>query len=328
MLFHEIYNNYFNAAAKAIEYAIDGKLNKKSLDKIVDRYAFGESFITIPDKVSYEWNLIDDEFETPIMNKATMPLSELQRRWLRSILDDPRLRLFMGTDEELNKVANLYSDVKPLYDREFFRYFDRYGNGDPYEDENYINVFRKVMAGIKERRRLHIDYRNRHGYDRTMTTVPVCIEYSSKNDVFRVICSSFKNEGYNTLNMGRIVNVELGEALPAAEYEDTRKCILNAKRSDRKTVNFEIADYRNALERVMLHFSDLEKETMEIREKHYEVKLYYDSADETEILIRLLSFGEMIKVTGPDAFVARVKERIQKQKELFKEMYSEPEGVD
>ena len=53
----------------------------------------------------------------------------------------------------------------------------------------------------------------------------------------------------------------------------------------------DLYDTRNALERAMLHFSDLEKETERIDDKHYRVTLKYRQGDETEILIRILSFG-------------------------------------
>ena len=78
-----------------------------------------------------------------------------------------------------------------------------------------------------------------------------------------------------------------------------------------------IRDDRNALERVMLHFSDLKKETMKISEKEYNMKLFYDSEDETEVLIRILGFGPMIKVTEPESFIRLIRERLGRQKKLW-----------
>ena len=40
----------------------------------------------------------------------------------------------------------------------------------------------------------------------------------------------------------------------------------------------------------------------------------YDREDETEVLIRILSFGPMIKVIGSERFVNLIKDRLQKQK--------------
>lgn len=82
-------------------------------------------------------------------------------------------------------------------------------------------------------------------------------------------------------------------------------------------LSFELTDYRNALERVLLHFSHLRKETKRLDGKHYRVTLFFDPQDETEMVIRLLSFGPMIRVTEPPEMVHLLRERIKRQRELI-----------
>ena len=79
-------------------------------------------------------------------------------------------------------------------------------------------------------------------------------------------------------------------------------------------VTFELEDRRNALNRVLLHFSHLEKETKRLDEGRYRVTLTYDRQDETEMVIRILSFGPVIRVTEPESFISLLRERIEKQK--------------
>ena len=86
-----------------------------------------------------------------------------------------------------------------------------------------------------------------------------------------------------------------------------------------KTLVMELFDVRNALERAMLHFSDLEKETERIDEKHYRITLNYKQGDETELLIRILSFGPVLKVTTPETMVAQIRERLARQAMLIGE---------
>lgn len=76
----------------------------------------------------------------------------------------------------------------------------------------------------------------------------------------------------------------------------------------------ELNDERNALERAMLHFSHLEKETVKLEEQQYRITLRYDRDDENELLIRVLSFGPMLRVISPDSFITQIKYRLQKQK--------------
>ena len=77
-----------------------------------------------------------------------------------------------------------------------------------------------------------------------------------------------------------------------------------------------LTDERNALERAMIHFSDLEKETVRLDDVHYRVKLCYRKEDETEILIRILSFGPKLYVSGPEEFRNLIRDRLEKQRKL------------
>ena len=42
----------------------------------------------------------------------------------------------------------------------------------------------------------------------------------------------------------------------------------------------------------------------------------YDGEDETEVLIRVLSFGPRLRVVAPEAFVDKIRERLERQKRL------------
>ena len=60
----------------------------------------------------------------------------------------------------------------------------------------------------------------------------------------------------------------------------------------------------------------LKKET-EKKENTYFVKLFYDESDETEMVIRLLSFGPMIKVIEPLEIQTTHKTKIKETKSIF-----------
>lgn len=76
-------------------------------------------------------------------------------------------------------------------------------------------------------------------------------------------------------------------------------------------------DERNGLERVLLHFSHFEKETQKLADRLYQIRLRYDKDDETELLIRVLSFGPVLEVIEPSAFVTLMRKRIAVQKQRF-----------
>lgn len=43
------------------------------------------------------------------------------------------------------------------------------------------------------------------------------------------------------------------------------------------------------------------------------ITLNYMQGDETEILIRILSFGPVLKVTAPESMVSQIRERLDRQ---------------
>jgi len=300
MLFSEVYGSYFNVVSAVLARACGGTLTAGELEEIVRQKAFAESVLTIPAALrSGTWPLLTPELETPLRHAPDMPLTTLQKRWLKALLQDPRIRLFAPSGEGLE-------DVEPLYPPEAFVYFDRYGDGDPYEDPLYAAHFRTILTALREKRKLRVAFDGHRGARHSWVCVPYKLEYSSKDDKFRLITSSRRSA--LSINLARIRSCSL---LPPYTQEEYRPAAPK-----RETLVLELTDERNALERAMLHFSHLEKETERLDGDRYRVTLRYEREDETEMLIRVLSFGPVLKVISPDGFIKKMRERIEKQIQL------------
>lgn len=305
MLFNEIYSAYYNALAVLINKAIDGELNSRNASDFIKTEAFRESFVYIMDAIQKEqWQVITKEFKTPIKNYTRMPLTTLQKQFLKSISLDKRFALFTG-----GKMEGL-DDVQPLYEEKDFYYFDLINDGDPYENPEYIEVFKKVLSALKEKRKLHISFIDGKGNNQRKVCIPRRLEYSEKDDKFRLLCLGFHS--LSTINLARIKSCE---CLDKFDEKALKPLIRN-----KENIVLEITDERNALERCMLHFSNYEKVTTQFDEKHYEMKLTFHKDDETEVLIRVLSFGPLVKVKSPDHFIELIKERLIRQKELVNQV--------
>jgi hypothetical protein len=306
MLFSEIYGSYFNALAAVLEEAVSHRLTAAQLStarlaEIAGERAFGESAPRILSALETgEWPLLRRDFTTPLKNVPAMPLTLLQKRWLKALLGDPRARLFDTPTEGLK-------DVEPLYTQDVFKYFDRYADGDPYEDEAYVKNFRAVLTALREGRKIRIRFRGGKGDEHLWICVPLRLEYSSKDDKFRLSVASSSSASF--VNMGRIVSCELLD--PCAPEERAEP----ARRTE--TLELKLIDKRNALERAMLHFSHLEKETRRLDGDRYSITLRYDCDDETEMIIRVLAFGPMVQVVSPESFIAKIRERLKKQRALW-----------
>ena len=79
------------------------------------------------------------------------------------------------------------------------------------------------------------------------------------------------------------------------------------------TITVKIRDERNAMERFMLHFAHFEKQAEKLDKTHYLVKIKYAHDDESEMVIRILSFGPMIEVLEPEPFRNLIIEKLEKQ---------------
>ena len=295
MLFSEIYGSYYQAVAKILSKAVAGTLDGKTLRQIVRDTAFAESPLTIPDALtSGQWPLLNPDYSTPLYQEPAMPLTLLQKRWMKAILLDPRVQLFQPDTTGLE-------DIEPLFRPEWLVYFDRCTDGDDYKNPGYIRIFRTILAALREKKQLWVVFRDSKGNRHNTVVSPQYLEYSEKDDRFRLAAEGFRPW---SINLSRIKECQ---ALEMQAYT-THQVFLHTQ-----SLTMELADERNALERVLLHFSHLEKETKRLDDTHYQVTLRYDQNDETEMLIRILSFGAVVRVTAPESFREKIRQRLAMQ---------------
>ena len=300
MIFSELYSAYYTAVAAVLKAACDHPLEKKELREIVNRCAFAESVLSIePALYEERWQLLLPNGTTPIRRPPTMPLTLLQKRWLNAVALDPRIRLF--TDEPL-----LFPGIAPLFRPEDYRWFDQYLDGDPYTDEAYIRNFRLILKAIREKTPLWIESLGRKGNISRRALMPEYLEYSEKDDKFRLIGTGCKYGG--TVNLARIMHCDVS-ARPFHPVPERRRYPAG-----RTAVTLELWDERNALERVLMHFAHFEKQAERLEGNRYKITIIYDGEDETEMVIRILSFGPLVRVVSPERFVNHIKDRLIRQK--------------
>ena len=294
MLFSEIYGSYFRVVAAILTEAADEPLTQARLTAIVREKAFSESTLAIPRALQTgEWPLLDDSMRSVLRHKPTMPLTLLEKRWMKALLADPRIALF-------DVDASGLEDVQPLYSPDVFVPFDRYADGDPYDDPTYIACFRTVLQAIREKRKLRISFRGKNGTRHSFICIPHRLEYSAKDNKFRLLASG--KRAVNWINLGRVSSCTLLDLYPPAAFSPPQ--------THTEELVLMLHDERNGLERVLLHFSHFEKETRRKSVGEYEIRIRYDRDDETELLIRVLSFGPVMEGKAPDRFIQLVREAV------------------
>ena len=298
MIFSELYSAYYNAVASIISQAVEGERSEKELQKIVCERAFGESALTImPSLKNEKWQLLRPDMTTPIERKPTMPLTLLQKQWLKAVSLDPRVKLFGVTLPDLE-------GVEPLFTAKDYYVYDKYTDGDPFEDAEYIRQFRVILEAIRCGGQIKFEMTNRFGKEMFVRCRPLRLEYSEKDDKFRVVTAGWRS--VSTVNLAKI--------RACRHYDGPREAEGEEREIPKDTVTLKVVDERNALERVMLHFAHFEKQAEKLDKDTYLLKIKYSSDDATEMVIRVLSFGPMVEVLGSEEFRSLIVERLKKQK--------------
>ncbi len=149
---------------------------------------------------------------------------------------------------------------------------------------------------------MKVEYRNRYGRKRQGYFAPYRLEYTLKDDKFRlnaVRVDRGQMIDYSRLNLARIVKItQVPEArIPEGfeEYIQGHKVV--------EPVEIELTNIRNGFDRCFVHLSNYERRAEYDDDKGTcNVKIYYYDFEETELLITLMSYGPILKVIGPEGF--------------------------
>lgn len=323
-IFSEIYGCYYTVVAHILNQAHEHGISREHIDSIVQQHAFSESgFHLLPRLLSGEWDLLREEdtrFFSKLQNKETaLPLTNLQKAWLKALLGDRRIKLFL-TKERLAELNNWLSDVQPLFNTNDFFMFDAAADGDNYSNTNYIKHFQRVLQAIKQQKPLFALYESGKGRQLEVHFVPQLFLYSAKDDKFRIIGRQLKDDETKPLllNLARVLSLENSCRTPT---ETIHK--INRPPAHKAVVTVAIQNERNALERCMLQFAAYNKQTVfDEQSERYICDIFYNILEETEVLIRILSFGPVLEVLGPENFLEQVRERIRTQTQRMHMDYS------
>ena len=313
-LFSEVYNCYFQVIQSLVKQK--SSLSKQELSHCIQNTCFEESILyLLPRLTEKKWGFYEEKdgiLHSRLSENFCVPLTNLQKSYLKAILMDEKIGLFLE-EEEIRAINAAFSDIRPLFLPGDFYYYDRFSDKDDYMEPEYRKHFRTILAAIQNKEYLDIVYESRTNHRLRHNYLPCRLEYSIKNDCFRLLALRSHAKQPNTvvtLNLRRIKEAApTGVTLP--QLPDINRLLSSS--CCQEPVRLLIKDRRNALERAMLQFANYRKNTRKLDADTYECLIYYKKDTETELLIEILSFGPMIRVTGNEAFLTLLKERLAKQ---------------
>ena len=148
-LFSEVYGCYYAVVAEILRSA---PLTRAQAEELAAGRGYGESVIQLIPKLlgGRDWPLLEERdglLHSRLDRLPVLPVTHLERAWLKALLADPRLRLFLS-DEQLSHLEEALSGVEPLYRQEDVVYFDRFLDGDDYADPDYRQRFQDILAAL------------------------------------------------------------------------------------------------------------------------------------------------------------------------------------
>lgn len=123
--FHEMYGRYFRIVSVLLRRE---SCTEAEIRALIVAEGFGESVLFLPQKLipqadGSDWGLLrrtaNGRLEPVTRHLPMMPVTAVQKRWLRAKLNDPRLRLFLD-DTAFAALSETLRDVPPLYLPEWF----------------------------------------------------------------------------------------------------------------------------------------------------------------------------------------------------------------
>lgn len=317
--YNEIYSYYYNVVGKLINNAIKWELTpEKEREILYDNSSFSDDLILDKLHIFNEWFLMRNEmirdgdkhyYETNIECEYERPLSILEKRWLKSIVLDPRIQLFdIGLEDKL-------TDIDPLFEPSDFMAIGMYNDGDDYGNEVYKSHFKTILKAIKEGWGLQIVSENIIGEISTepYLFMPEHIEYSEVEDKFSVYGYSPNEYGNSIVRVGRIESCRLCARQEQLKFEQPEKEKL------RIILNGHYAHTQNVLERILIEFSHYEKSVRENEDGDYLIELKYYRNEEKELtVLRLMPFAQYIRVISPRGIRNEIKKRIENQNKLLR----------
>lgn len=267
-------------------------------------------------KSKYETNSFVDLY------KDVIPLSELEVRWLKTIISDEKIHYFFNEKEIMAMkllLAERAIDMKP-FPMDAANYYDRFKFSAKKEwKEGTVLV--PILDAIRESHVVKIKYVSTKKNIISGNYKPILVEYSKRDNCFKGYFLSYRRkEGLKVYNLAQFISIEdTGKRFDANEL----KTYFDEYREQQMDkIELEFDDKLNIADRILTEFSPWKK-CCEFNAESgvYHLTVYYQKQDGRELALRLLSFGANIRILDPDHSISRIiqgkledqMERMQKQ---------------
>lgn len=231
--------------------------------------------------------------------------SRMEKEWLKNILQDSLIDLFLKENTKKNLLAEL-TDI----DADFFNRIEKYNNTYD-ESNNMLASFKIALNTIRKaiRKNCGVTYNYENNTNRYYLK-PLQIEYSIKHDRYYIIGANKENQSVK-LRVSKISNLEVVNE--DKKVGDNTISDFTKNRISTMPIVIYLKDERKGLERAAHLFSPFISKIKFLEKLNvYEISLTYYDFEESEIISRIFSLGSIATIISPQEIQREFKTRVEK----------------
>lgn len=255
-----------------------------------------------------------DELASLDFYRDVLPLTNLEKRWLMTILSDDKISYFLSPAE----IEAVKQAVDPLNKIKHFsvnriKYYDKFSISKlmRYREQAFVS---RLLDAMDKKSFVEIKYSD---LDKKLY-FPLSLEYSQRDNLFRGYFINEDSELF-TLNISRIEEFKESTCIKEISDEAISAFLKSATIAREEEVTIEFYNVKNLTDRILTEFSPWKKDVQYDKNTGlYILTLYYDKYDRLEIVNRLMGYGKIIRfVNKQETVYKEIKSRIEKQIQLM-----------
>lgn len=327
-VFNEYRNRYIVHTVGLInKIAAGAVLSKDDIQKSFEKHGFNEPIFGYINALLNANKSAEDNFcilnfreenKAGLEIHAKVPIRPLLAEliWLANMIEDKRIRLFLGKETIEKLVAALRE--KAIHMTGYSKYFDvrhSYKAGDDVESQEFLQKFHVVYEAVQNRSTLQFSNVASNGMKyENCKAVPFRIEYSNLENRFRVSLFSLDHNRPMKANISRLYDVAICEECKECKDVDGKYMLdAIAGRKAAEPLVIEVRDEKNAIERCFALFSSYERRAYAREDGLYILEIDYYEFDKEEIITKVLTLGHAVRIINNSPIKDAIKRRLTSQ---------------
>lgn len=264
------------------------------------------------------------DVEEPTFYKDIIPLSEIEKRWLLSVLDDSKVDYFLNREEInavkksiqenvftdktfYNKAEHIHMEVLPM---KYVKCFDQYYIQDNRQEKEYVMMLAKAII---DRKTVFIRYHTLTGKMKEGNYNPILLEFSKDHNRLQGYFEISKTNKIVIFNLSNIQNVEDTEE--KFDIEQAKMNLQNYLNWQGLSTEIQFSDEKNTADRILTELAPWKKKcTYDKNSGIYQLKIDYQKSDQLDLVIRLMGYGSTIQFKKEDdPIYIEIKRRLECQ---------------